>query len=106
MLQVGFPGQQRLRGSLALRMFIRESSSKDRKEAGGRRQEAGGKAEWCTGPTATLVGPTGALELEWLFRVVLTWAEMAEPLHSSIPQSLTIGHLRKVDTLGQKDLYS
>lgn len=37
--------------------------------------------------------PQVTLELEWPFRVVVSWAKMAKPFYSQSNQSSTVGHL-------------
>lgn len=57
---------------------------------------------WVCKPRVTLVGPVRSLQLESLLRVVLAWAELARPLHFSIPQALHVGCLGKLHDFGQQ----
>lgn len=48
------------------------------------------KSRWVAGPTTALYNPRGALDLEWPFRVIPSWAQMAWPLISHTVLSLNM----------------
>lgn len=77
MSQSGFPKKQTLRPSLVLGMCVKEcpwEMSKDGREGSNSEQREKVKVMPTQGqPWST---PQGVLDVEWLFRVVLSWAEM------------------------------
>ena len=50
--------------------------------------------------------PWEALELEWLFRVIHSWTEMAWTLKYQVILSLDVGYSGKGMTLGELALFS
>lgn len=105
MAEGGFPGKQKLRWKLQLRVLIKVHSGdqylgRGKKEADKEEQDI--ELHW--GPYNS-PGWGGGPELQWPFRVVSSWVMWTGP-YFLIGQLLDVGHLRRDGAVRETAIYS